>query len=101
VIAIRPSRIYISVGLLSAGLGIGSCLSPTELRLHVHTNVPCTDSAQWKGVAVYMGVPGESLEAKAPALTTTSCDENGQVGSLVVVPSGASTTTRRSTSISS
>jgi hypothetical protein len=88
-IAIRPARIYISIGLLGAGLGIGSCLGPTELRLHVHTNVPCTDSAQWKGVAVYTGVPGESLEAKAPALTTTSCDENGQVGSLVVVPSGS------------
>jgi hypothetical protein len=88
-IAIRPSRIYISIALLGAGLGIGSCLGPTELRLHVHTNVPCTDSAQWKGLAVYAGVPGESLEAKAPALTTTSCDENGQIGSLVVVPSGS------------
>jgi hypothetical protein len=88
-IAVRWSRIYISVGLLGAGLGIGSCLGPTELRLHVHTNVPCTDSAQWKGVAVYAGVTGESLEAKAPALTTTSCDKDGQVGSLVVVPSGS------------
>jgi hypothetical protein len=77
------------VGLVLFVFGAGSCLSPTELRLHVHTNVPCSDSAEWKGVAVYVGAPGPDLENKAPALTTTSCDAQGQVGSLVVVPSGS------------
>jgi hypothetical protein len=38
---------------------------------------------------VYVGTPGASLEDKAPTLTTTSCDQQGQVGSLVVVPSGS------------
>jgi hypothetical protein len=72
---------------LSAASLLDACASPTQIRLRVHTNVPCTDQAQWKGVAIYAGTPGPSLEAKAPALTTTQCDEHGLVGTLVVIPS--------------
>jgi hypothetical protein len=68
---------------------LGSCREPTEIRLHVRTNVPCTDKDKWKGVAVYAGAPGIDVETKAPTLTTTACDATGQVGSLVVVPSAA------------
>jgi hypothetical protein len=86
----RPLRLgLVGFALIALGFGIGSCLAPTELKLRVHTNVPCTDPSVWKGVAVYVGTPGASLEDKAPTLTTTSCDQQGQVGSLVVVPSGS------------
>jgi hypothetical protein len=90
----RAPHLPIRIGLLGfafllLGLSASSCQGPTELRLHVHTNVPCTDPSQWKGVAVYVGEPGPGLEDKAPALIATSCDQRGQVGSLVVVPSGA------------
>jgi hypothetical protein len=71
------------------GLAASACRDATEIRLHVSTNVPCTDPASWKGVAVYVGAPGADVESKAPALTTTACDANGQVGTLVVVPSGS------------
>jgi hypothetical protein len=89
----RTNRVPLRFGLAAFVLFLlgaaSSCEAPTELRLHVHTNVPCTDPTQWKGVAVYVGEPGASLEDKAPALTTTSCNQQGQVGSLVVVPSGS------------
>ncbi len=78
-----------SSAVLALALLLGSCREATEIRLHVSTNVPCTDPEKWKGVAVYVGSPGVDVESKAPALTTTSCDVNGQVGSLVVVPSGS------------
>jgi hypothetical protein len=65
-----------------------SCRSPTEIVLKVHTNVACTDSGEWRGVAVYVGEPGAALEKKWPTLVTTQCDADGYVGSLIVAPSG-------------
>ena len=75
--------------LLSAVALLVGCADPTEIRLHIRTNLPCTDRATWKGVAIYVGPVGANIEQKAPALSTTTCDQYGQVGSLVVVPSGA------------
>jgi len=66
-----------------------ACASPTEIRLRIRTNMPCADPTQWKGVAVYAGEPGAALEKKAPTLTSSECGENGFVGTLVLVPSGA------------
>src|SRR4051794_37162619 len=82
-----PRVLAVSSFIVALSVLLGSCREPTEIRLHVRTNVPCTDSDKWKGVAVYVGAPGIDVETKAPTLTTTTCDENGQVGSLVVVPS--------------
>ena len=82
------------LGLCTLALGalggaIVSCLEPTEVVLHVSTNLPCTDANQWKGVSVFVGAPGSDVETRSPTLTTTTCDANGDVGSLVIVPSGA------------
>ena len=87
----RTTRRFVAASwaLLALGLLPVACREATEIRLHVSTNVPCTDSDKWKGVAVYVGAPGADVESKAPALTTTQCDANGQVGTLVVVPSGS------------
>lgn len=65
-----------------------SCRGATQINLDIRTNVPCTTTEQWKGVAVYLGKPGVELETAAPILVTTSCDASGHVGSLVVAPSG-------------
>ncbi len=51
--------------------------------------MPCAGDPEWKGIAVYVGGVDSNLENKAPALTSTSCDRNGQIGSLVIVPSGS------------
>ena len=75
--------------LLTPGILLVSCRDATEITLHVHTNLLCTDPAKWKGVAVYAGASGSDIESKAPALTTSACDVNGEIGTLVVVPSGS------------
>lgn len=67
----------------------GACLGPTQLVVDVRTNVPCTDSTQFKGVAIYVGEPGIDVETRAPQLATNSCDASGEVGTLVVTPTGA------------
>ena len=61
-----------------------ACLGPTEVTVSIRTNAPCTDPARWKGVAVYVGAPGIDVESKAPTLTTTACDADGNIGSIVV-----------------
>lgn len=76
------ATLAISVLLLS------SCRGATQIILNVTTNVPCTDEGTWQGVAVYVGRPGADVEMVSPTLVTRDCDEQGNVGSLVVVPSG-------------
>jgi hypothetical protein len=67
-----------------------SCLGATQIELHVTTNARCTDETQWRGVSIYVGSPTD-VETRAPTLTTTACDADGQVGSLVVVPTASNT----------
>lgn len=77
--------------LLASLLGsllLTACREPTEITLQIRTNVRC-DGKSWRGVAVYVGEPGEDAERAAPTLVTTQCDEQGYIGSLVVVPSGS------------
>lgn len=66
-----------------------ACRAPTQIVLHVHTDVPCTAQSQWQGVAIYVGSPGRELEEAEPTLVTSACAADGSVGSLVVVPSDA------------
>lgn len=66
-----------------------ACRDATQIVLNIHTNMPCGDGDAWEGVAVYVGEPGRDVEMASPTLVTTSCDEHGTVGSLVVVPSGS------------
>ncbi len=90
---IRPLRLrFVLAVLLALGcawLLLSGCADATQIRLLVYTDVPCTSPSPWQGVAVYVGKADSNLENKAPALTTTTCDANGQVGSLVLVPSGS------------
>jgi hypothetical protein len=79
-------RAFSAVGLLLLAL---SCRDATQVVLNVRTDLPCDTEDRWKGVAVYVGKPGEDVESTSPTLVTTECDKDGHVGSLVVVPSGA------------
>jgi hypothetical protein len=78
----------LALGASFALLLTASCRSPTQIVLRVHTNVPCTADNPWQGVAVYVGKPGRDVEETSATLVTTTCDDSGSVGSLVVVPSG-------------
>ncbi len=65
---------------------VGSCLGPTEIRLSITSNACDT----LKSVEVYVG--GSSLPLGASAATqgcTNKSSPNGDVGSIVIVPSGA------------
>ncbi len=65
------------------------CKNPTEITLDVRTDIACTGGAPWKGVAIYVGHPGDDVESKAATLVTTQCDGTGEIGTLVIKPSGA------------
>jgi hypothetical protein len=83
------SRRLLALAVGASSLLLGSCREATEVKLTVRTNLPCGDGKDWKGVAVYVGKPGDDVETTSPTLVTERCDESGSVGSLVIVPSGA------------
>jgi hypothetical protein len=74
--------------LVVGSVAMPACRTPTEVTVNITTDVPCTKEA-WKGIAVYAGSPGLDVETKAPSLTSTACDAAGNVGSIVLVPSGS------------
>jgi hypothetical protein len=79
----RPTTmaVFVAGGVL---LAIASCRTPTKVTLVVSTDVVCADL---RGVGIAVGEPA-SLET-APATTTTEqCAPGGDIGTLVIVPSG-------------
>lgn len=84
--SIRRSSAVLSGALLL--VGVSACRSATEITLSIRTNVSCEDVQTWQGVAVYVGKPGAESEGQAPTLVTKRCTADGEIGSLVVVPSG-------------
>jgi hypothetical protein len=88
---VKLSRASIAcVPLLVLGSALVACLGATEIVLDVRTDAPCASAATWQGVAISIGQPGVDVESRAPVLTTTACGTGGEIGSLVVVPTGAS-----------
>jgi hypothetical protein len=70
-------------------LGLGACRDATEITLKIRTDLPCQDKASWKGVAIYVGKPGQDVEETSATTVVHECDADGSVGSLVIVPSGS------------
>lgn len=86
----RRTRMMACAAVIAATwTGAWGCRGATQIHVDVHTDVPCTTPGSWQGVAIYSGAPGLDVESRAPVLTTTACDANGQVGSIVLVPSRA------------
>lgn len=67
---------------------LGSCAAPTQIRLNIHTDLPCSDAQAWRGVRIYTGTPDASLESKAASGAAEGCDATGFIGSMVIIPSG-------------
>ena len=80
------ARLGVLILAASAAVAIASCRGATEILLDLHTNIPCTGGAPWKGIAVYTGHPGIDVETRAPTTTSTTCDSKGEIGTLAVVP---------------
>jgi hypothetical protein len=72
------------LGLLLVLGAITSCRAPTEIALVLSTDVKCVDL---RGTSVTVGRLGE-IETKASTTSSTFCDASGDLGLLVVVPSG-------------
>jgi outer membrane protein assembly factor BamB len=76
----------VALGLAVGASGAG-CRSATEITLRIHTDMRCRDSG---GTTITVGLLGE-IELKAPIATTEACDStSGTIGTIVLVPSGAS-----------
>ena len=74
--------------LVLAAVAATRCLDPTQITLTLGTNAACDDV---EGTAIVVGEPGQ-LEQSDPATTTTRCTsgaDGGQIGSIVLIPSGA------------
>ncbi len=69
---------------VACAIGLAHCQAPTEVFVHVTTDVPCD---QLEGVTITVGNVGE-VETK-PSTTSTADCQNGELGTLAVVPSGA------------
>lgn len=80
---------FVVFAAAAAATAAWGCRGATQIKVDIHTDVPCSNPAAWKGAAVYAGSPGLDVESRAPLLITASCDATGQVGSVVLVPSGA------------
>lgn len=85
----QRSRLSAGSVALASWLALGGCAAPTEIKVNIYTNLPCGSDADWQGIALYVGALDQNIENRAPALAATTCDRNGQIGSLVIVPSGA------------
>lgn len=64
--------------------GVAACLRPTQVTVVISTDLPCQ---QYRGIALTVGRLGADLEGRVPSVTSTSCDAQGHIGSVVVVPS--------------
>ncbi len=80
----RPSR-WILLGAMG-GASHASCLGPTEIVVELSTDVPC-DVVTANGVAIAIGPPGN--DTNETSASTHACTTSSNLGSLVVVPSGA------------
>ena len=65
-------------------LVLTGCRAPTEVTLVLRTDVPC---AELTGVTI--GLRGDLV----PRTESRSCDANGELGGIVLVPSGSKTAT--------
>src|SRR5689334_17856604 len=70
--------------LVLGAIASPSCRTATEITLVLSTDVKCTDL---RGTSVTVGRLGE-IETKAETTSSTFCDASGNLGTLVVVPSG-------------
>jgi formylglycine-generating enzyme required for sulfatase activity len=70
----------------TAVLAAEGCRAPTEVTLALRTDIDCKD---FEGAEIRVGSP-EKAELGDPVTEATTCNADGTIGTLVVVPSGAS-----------
>ncbi len=63
------------------------CRSPTEVELVLSTDVPCS---RFKGAAIFVGSTEDAAESLAPLTVGYTCQDEGQLGTIFVIPAGDS-----------
>lgn len=82
---LRSARAVALVGLMGLAMGASrGCADPTQVTVVLTTDVPCD---RLRGVTIAVGGAGE--DPAAPSTSTTSCDADGHLGTIVLVPRGA------------
>ncbi len=76
----QTSRLKLAA--VALGLLAIHCLAPTQVTLEISTDAVCADLDE---VQITVGQLGE-FQGLPPAATTNACDEEGRIGSIVVVP---------------
>lgn len=80
-----PSTLRLAAAALLLVPVLSDCRDPTQITLRLSTDAVCTDVQQ---TAITVGKLGQ-IEQKPEAATTDRCDgQSGNIGTLVVVPSG-------------
>ncbi|MBL8607145.1 MAG: hypothetical protein JNL38_07485 [Myxococcales bacterium] len=82
-------RLRLGAGLVSASALAAialamSCRGPTQIRLNISTDVPCS---RLRGVAISGGSYG-SVERAPPQTITYDCRPDGTIGTLISTPAG-------------
>lgn len=81
------TRVRLAALALATTLGATShCATPTSLTLDVFSEVPC---GKGSGAVLVVAPTLRELKGGAPSSSSTRCDADGHLGSVVVVPGGA------------
>src|SRR5262249_41430860 len=78
----RPQRLSGWVGCLCLLVG-QACRSPTQVRIEVTTDLPCTEVS---GSGIAVGPSAEVVESRPSASVAATCTD-GVIGTLVLSPS--------------
>lgn len=79
------SKKWLALGALALAPLLSDCREPTQITLALRTDAQCVDVL---GTTISVGSLG-SLEARPAVASTDRCDPaSGEIGTLVVVPSG-------------
>jgi alpha-tubulin suppressor-like RCC1 family protein len=76
----------IGAALACGVVGVSRGPTPTSLTIEVYSEVPCDRQA---AAALVTGPSLAELASGAPSASSTKCDADGHLGSVVIVPSGS------------
>ena len=72
-------------GIAGASVALAACRSPTQITVTVETDLPCADVTATSLTAGELG----AIETGLPTSESASCAADGQLGTVVLVPSGS------------
>lgn len=78
-----PKLLVAGTSALALVVTTAACREPTEIVLHVTTDIPCS---QLGSVSIFLAHPGDDPTNLNAMATTNTCAGAGDVGTLVIFP---------------